>query len=423
MRISSLLRWSENIFKVDMTYISQGGLWTSLRFLTGIAASVATMVAFGNLLPRENYGIYTYLLSLGSSLGFFTLTGIGPAVTRIVAVGQENALRYALRLQLKYNLLAIATIGAAALYYYAKGNALFGISLAILALVIPLEAAYHIYEHILIGRKKFQTLALLTSVSTLGAAIATIVALSLTDNVLTLISVYAVMSLVPSFVIYRWIAKTLPKEKPQENEINELRRSAFHITGAGLIGAIAQYVDKIILFQVAGPASLAVYGFAIAGPERLKGLFKNWVAIILPKLAERSLEEIGAVFYKRVLMSMGIGAAIAFLYILLSPLLFKWLLPKYLDSIYYSQVYALGLIIIPVLIYIGNIFYSQNMLRAIYITSTGNQILRIAILVIFGFLWQTWGLVIGFLVSQILSTIFCIAIWESERARLSKKAS
>lgn len=419
--VYGLLRQSESYFKTDMVYVARGGLWTGLRFLVSLGASIASMVAFGNLLPKEVYGTYSYLLSLASSLAFFTLTGMGPGVIRAVSRGQENLLLHALRLQLRYNLLATATIGIAGLYYQLKGNNLFALSLGIMAITIPIESAYHIYEHVLIGRKRFDSLALLTSLSSVGSALATIIALFLTDNVLILVSVYAVMSLLPSFIIYNVITGNIPKVNEVPEEFTELRRSAFHITGAGVIGTLAQYVDKIVLFQVAGPASLAVYGFAIAGPEKVKGLIKDWVNIALPRLAQRDVGEIRNGFYKRITLTMVIGLAAAIIYILVSPILFKTLLPKYLDSIHYSQVYALGLIFIPALVYIGNIFYSQNMLKAIYITSTFNQVLRIIIVLIFAWQWQTWGIVIGFLVAQFFSMIFSIFIWQKESLRLEKE--
>lgn len=417
---SRLLRHGERFFKLDIVYITKGGFWTALRFIVGIAASVASMMAFGNLLLKENYGIYSYLLSLASSLSFLTLSGMGPGIIRAVAQEKENVLRYAIRLQLRYNLLAVATVGVAAVYYYSKGNGLFAISLGILALVMPLEAAYHTFEHILIGRKRFDTIAILTSLSSIGSTVATVITLFTTDSVLVIISVYAITSIGPTYLSYWLITKDIPKQEPNTLDTEELRRTAFHITGAGIIGTLAQYVDKVVLFHFAGPTSLAIYGFAIAGPERFKGLIKDWINITQPRLAQRNILEIRRAFYKRIVFLTVFGVAISTVYVLLSPLLFKALLPKYLDSIIYSQVYALGLVIIPTLIYMGNIFYSQNMLRAIYITSTFSQVTRIIILVFAGWKWHAWGLVIGFLVSQIISVLFNLIIWEKESRRMEK---
>jgi len=413
-RAAGLLRRSERLFKLDVIYLVKGGLWTSLRFGTSILASFATMIAFGNFLPKETYGIYSYLISLASSVGFLTLSGIGPGIVRAIATGEERVMQYAMRLQLSYNFMAVIAIMIAAFYYGVKGNFIFAVSLAFLALALPLSEAFHAYEHVLIGKKRFDTLAIIASLSTIGSAFATVTTLLITDNVVILISVFSTMSLGPNIIAYYLVKKRLPKGAPAPEAKQELKRTAFHITGAGIIGTVANYLDKIILFQVAGPAPLAVYGFAVAGPERLKGLIKNWMSIILPRLAERDAKEIHAMFYKRLGLSMLMGGALALSYILLSPYLFRWFLPKYLDSILYSQVYALGLIVIPVLVYIGNIFYSQNMLRAIYTSSTGIQILRIVLLLILGWRWQAWGLVAAWLITQVLSVIYCIYIWEKE---------
>ena len=202
-----------------------------------------------------------------------------------------------------------------------------------------------------------------------------------------------------------------------------MRRTAFHITGAGIIGTVASYIDKIILFQVAGPVALAIYGFATAGPERLKSLLKGWISIALPRLTESSIHEIRSVFYKRIGLSVLIGTLLAVIYIIFSPPLFQWFLPKYLDSIFYSQIYALSLVAVPITIYTGSIFASQNMLRAIYAFNIGSQVARIVLFLIFGWLWQTWGLIVASLLSCLVNTIYTIMIWEFEIHRLIKKQS
>jgi O-antigen/teichoic acid export membrane protein len=416
-----LLRKSESIFKLDMIYIAKGGLWTTLSFSTGLIGSLATMVAFGNLLPRETYGIYTYLISLGGSLAFLTLTGTGPAVTRAVARGIESVVPEALRLQLRYNLLAIATVTAAASYYLFKGNVTFSVALFLLAIAYPVAETFHLYANILTGRKRFDLLAKVTTLITLTGALTMVVTLLLTDNVLTIIGVFAFMSLVPKIFVYRWVTRNLKKQEPNPEDLREMRRTAFHITGAGIIGTIASYIDKIILFQIAGPISLAIYGFAIAGPERLKSLVKNWLSIALPRLTESTLREIRRVFYKRVFLSVLIGAVLAGLYVFLAPQLFRWFLPKYSDSVLYSQIYSLVLLVTPPAIYIANIFSAQNMLRAIYAQNLGNHLVRIVLFVMGAWLWQIWGLIAASIISSVINSIYGIILWEIEYRRLMKK--
>ncbi|MBI2086881.1 MAG: oligosaccharide flippase family protein [Candidatus Zambryskibacteria bacterium] len=416
-RLSRLL---ERFFKLDVDYLAQSSLWTTLSFIVGFLSSIITMVAFGNLLPRETFGIYNYLLSLGASLSFLTLTGAGTGVLRAVARGYENVVRLALRLQLKYNSLAIITVLVAAIYYGVRGNMLFAGSLLMLAVAYPVAEAFHIYVQVLTGRKRFDLMAKITSAITLTGALATVVALLITDNILILVAVYASTSLFPKIIAYKVATKNIDKSAPNPEQVAEMRRTSFHMTGAGIIGVIASYIDKIILFQVAGPATLAVYSFAIAGPERLKSLIKNWMSIALPRLAQSSLLQIRQVLYQRIGFSLFIGLVLALLYFFLAPLLFKLFLPRYLDAIIYSQVQALSLIIAPAAIYIGSVFSTQNMLKANYALSIGNHIARIILFVTFGWLWQIWGLVAASIASHIINAVIGLIIWEIEFRRLTK---
>lgn len=417
----SLFKRAETLLKIDVIYLIKGGFWTTLSFGIGTLGSLLTMVAFGNLLPREAYGTYSYLVSLGSSLAFLTLSGAGSAVMRAVARGAENVAPEAVRMQLKFNLLATATISAVGIYYFLKGNHIFGASLIVLAFANPVSEAFNTYKQILIGKKRFDLMTHLSSLSTAFGVAATLVTLFLTDNVLILVIVYALVALLPNFFSYRKSLSLLDTSEPKKEDLYEMRRTSYHITGAGIIGTLALYVDKIALFQVAGPASLAVYSFALAGPDRLKGLVKSWLAIALPRLAETSLSEIRKVFYKRLALIMLAGGILAGLYAIGAPYLFHIFLPKYLDSIQYSRWLVIVMIVSPASVYIGSVFASQNMLRATYVLSLGNHLLRIGLFLFCGWMWQIWGLVIAAIASAIINLIYGIVVWEIETRRLARK--
>ncbi|MBX4199192.1 oligosaccharide flippase family protein [Candidatus Parcubacteria bacterium] len=417
----SLLRRGERIFKLDMTYIVKGSFWTTLAFTIGTVASIATGIAFGNLLPKESYGIYNYLLSLGATLSFLTLSGTSTAVIRAVARGYENVVPAALRLQLKYNLIAMSMVLCGAAYYAYKANMLFAAALAMLAFAYPISQAFHIHYQVLTGRKRFDLLTKISCIVTPISMFSTLAALLLTHNVLILIATFAFVSIVSNIAVYKFVTRDIDKSTPDPEQIKEMRRTSFHLTGAGLIGTAAQYIDKIVLFHVSGAAPLAIYAFALAGPDRLQSLVKNWLSIALPNLAQRTLPEIRQVVYKRIGYSMLIGAALFLAYFIAAPFLFKLLLPRYLDAILYSRVQALSLIIIPASIYMGSVFSQQNMLRATYAQSTGSQVIYILLVLLFGAKWHIWGLIAASLLSTTMNAVYSIIVWEIESRRLIKK--
>lgn len=415
----SVIRNTEDVFKTDMVYLSKSGFWTTLNFSIGLITSVITVIAFGNLLPKETYGVYNYLLSLAGSLGFLTLSGMGTGIIRAVARGKESVYPYAVKLQIKFNILSTISISTLGFYYGIQGNMVFALALLMLSIATPFSSIFHSFESVLIGKKKFNTLAIITCLISPISSLGMVMALFFTDSITIIIFTYSLLSLIPNYLAYRYVLKSLKIDTPNIEDIKELKRTAYHMTSAGIVSTIAQYFDKIILFQVAGPGALAIYGFSIAGPERLKGLIKSWISVALPKFASRTMNDISAVLYRRIFLAIVVGISLSLSYIVFSPLLFKLLLPKYLESLFYSQIYALGLIFIPVTNLIGNMFYGQNMLRAVYINSIGSQILRIVLFAVFGWKWQIWGLIVASIFSYFTSAIYSIIVWKYESARIN----
>ncbi|MEK9209084.1 MAG: oligosaccharide flippase family protein, partial [Patescibacteria group bacterium] len=66
----------------DNVYIAKQGFWASVPYIISTILSAALVVAFANLLPKEIYGTYRYILSIAGLLSFLTLTGMNTAITR-----------------------------------------------------------------------------------------------------------------------------------------------------------------------------------------------------------------------------------------------------------------------------------------------------------------------------------------------------
>src|SRR5436190_679725 len=104
-KVYSLLRKSEAIFKTDMIYLAKGGFWQAFGQASSSIFSLFLILTFANLVPKETYGLYRYILSLAGILGVFTLTGMNRSVTQAVASGYDGALKTAVTYQLKWSLL------------------------------------------------------------------------------------------------------------------------------------------------------------------------------------------------------------------------------------------------------------------------------------------------------------------------------
>ena len=114
----------------------------------------------------------------------------------------------------------------------------------------------------------------------------------------------------------------------------------------GIVGQITNHLDKILIFHFLGAVPLAIYAFAIAPVNQLQAGKKILSKLVLPKLSERSFEELQKSTPRKALLLTVYALVLAGVYVLLAPYFYKFLFPQYLDSVFYSQIYSLTLLAI-----------------------------------------------------------------------------
>ena len=413
-KIKDLLLWSQQYTQVDMLYIAKGGFWSGLSFFINSVLSLVLLVAFANLLPKESYGIYKYVISLANSISFLTLTGMNIAVSQAIARGHEEIFPYAVKTQLKWNVLFLLGASALGTYYLLKGNAVFAFSLFILGAFFPLNTALNTYGIFLHGKREFKKNSLYGMTAGIFYFLMMLGILFLTDNVLALVAVYAAASFLPTLFFYLRTVKTVKSDGSVPKERKEVLRYAKHLSVTNVFSVISQYIDKILVFQFLGPVSLAVYAIASAVPERVSGFIKNISTLILPKISDKDISEIKAVFYKRVIQSVIIGSALSAIYILTAPILFKIFIPQYLDSLFYSQLLSLSFIFLAPANYVGNVFHAKKMIGTIYRSSVAANVLRIALFLTLGIYWGILGMITSTLLMYLAGTFYNLFLWRKE---------
>ena len=406
-----LLRRGTEFLGVDLKYFISGGSWTAYnQFVNGLL-SFLLVIVFANLLPKETYGVYTYLLSLAGFFTVFTLSGMNTAVLQAVASGNEGILKSSVKYQIKWNTIMMAVLFGLSGYYFWNNNYTFAVSLMILGVASPLTNALNTYGALLIGKKNFKLDSLFSSFSTLVYSLGMIIAVLVSKEVWWLILVYSLTTLGTNIFFY---FKTLRIYNLPETESPETIKYGWKLTFIGFMAPIVGQIDKIILGSFWGPAELAVYFLARAIPDRVYLYIKELVSVGLPKLAERKIEDINAVFYKRIFQGLAIGILIAGVYILISPFLFKYLLPKYLESVRYSQLLSLVFIFAAPARYIGSLFTIKKMVRPVVIANLIANVFKIILYVVLGIWGGIIGLIITELIFQATGLIINIVLWKSE---------
>ncbi len=399
--------------KLDVFYIARGGFWITLSYFIGALLSLASSIAFANFLPKEIFGVYKYALTIIGTLTVFSLSGMGPAISRAVARGHEGVLLTAVRRQLKWNLgFVLATLGTA-IYYYLNDNSIIALSLLVLGLTIPAARAFTGYGSFLEGKKNFQMLFVLDFIFSFFSTVSLIAATYLTDNPVILISVYGLTSLISSLVGYTYIIKKYKPTKTTAQEDHTALQFGTHLSFLSALGIIAQQADKILIFRYSGAVELAMYSIAGAIPDRLKSLAKSLSSMAFPKLSQKTKAEINRTLPTRMLQGAALGALLSLGYISVAPYFFKFFLPQYLDSIIYSQLLSLVVIVLIPHFYIGYAIHSQKMIKAAYISGIGTTSIKLGSYLIFGMLWGVQGIVAARISVYFLTFILSIILWYS----------
>lgn len=327
--------------KTDMVYLAKGGFWITTGQIISSFSALLLAIAFANLIPKETYGTYRYVLSIAGILAAFTLTGFGTAITQSVSRGFEKIIKNAFWINLKWNVALVIIAIAMSVYYFANGNIELSVSMIIIAIFAPILSSFNIFSPFLNGKKKFKEVTLYWGATNILSIISIISVLFFTNNVLIIILTYFLSHTIFAGVFYLF---TLSKNKPNEIEDINAINYAKHLSLINILGTVAAHIDKVLVFHYLGTVELAIYLFAIAIPEQLKALLKQMSTLALPKFANREMEDIKSGMGTKMLHFGFSILVVTFVYILIAPYIYEFIFPQYLESIFYSQVFAISLL-------------------------------------------------------------------------------
>jgi len=405
------LRLSEKYTKTDTVYLAKGGFWLTINNVISSIVIFVLAIAFANLLPKEIYGTYKYVISIMGIFSVATLRGFDSIVTQAVAKGVEGVLIPSVKISIHWGILGSLASILTAIYYYINSNPPLFYAFLLVALFIPVFETFNLYNSYLNGKKLFKVSAIIGTVSQVFATIAMAITILLTDNLFLVLFVYF-----SSWTIIRFSALqiVLHKFPPNQNYDPDVIPYGKHTSFVGAVSTAIGSVDSVLLFHYLGPTQLAIYSFALAPIFQLNSTIKQLPILAIPKFAGRPIKNINELLFKRFTWLFMTGLAIAIIYIIFAPYIFKLFFPKYIDAILFSQVFSF---IIPITL-------AQSILGAA-VTSRATMIPKKML-----YLWNTpsalftgsmfllipWFGIIGVLIAKFLSslsiTIVSLIMWK-----------
>ncbi|MEO0119270.1 MAG: oligosaccharide flippase family protein, partial [candidate division WOR-3 bacterium] len=290
-----------------------------------------------------------------------------------------------------------------AIYYFLKGNYTLPIPLLISAIFLPLWQASGIYGNFLNGKKRFDLLVSWGTISQIISVISLIITLFLTKNLFWIIAVYFISG---TFSNYFFYLLTKKKFKPNKEEDPETIPYGKHLSLINIFNQFTTNLDHILVFHYIGATELAIYHFAIVIPEQIRGELKIIPALALPKFSEKSKEELKKNISKKIIKFFFFLLSLSITYILLAPIIYKIFFPRYLQSIFYSQIFALSLLAFPFFSLGITILQSKKLYQQLYLLNIITSIVEVFLLFIFINFYGTIGAISAKIISRVLLAIF-----------------
>ena len=405
----SALRWSEKYTKTYMVYLASGGFLSLVYQVSSLLAALALAIAIGHIVPQAVYGEYKYVLSLIGIISLFSLNGLGSAVMHSTARGFDGALESSFWINIKWSAFVAIAAAILASYYFYAHNAGLAIGILIGGFMSPILASANLYTSFLAGKKDFVrqiSYSILDNVIPIGIFI---VVIFFTANPTLLVATYFVSNVLAALFFYR---RTIALYRPVSSNTDSTMLSyGKHLSLMGVIGGIADNLDQILLFHYVGAAQLAVYNFATAIPDQIKGPLKTINAMIMARFSSGDVREIRASMRNKFLWLFLFTFTATVVYVFLAPLIFRMLFPAYTQAVFYTQLYALWMMsasLDPASVYL----MAKKKVRAQYILNSTLSVFQIISMTIGAILWGIIGVVAARLLSKWVFAIISFILYE-----------
>lgn len=401
-----LLRWGERFTKTDNVYLAKGGFWLTGGQVVTSAASFVLALLFARLIPKEVYGNYKYILSLAGLFATFSLTGLSAAVVQSVARGFRGTFFAVTKILIKWNSLILLTSLSGSIYYLLNDNQTLGYGLLIVAVLFPSIRIFEVYESYLNGSKNFKKSAIYRGIVDIATIVSVAITLFLTDHVIVLLTTNLLTQFLLNALFYKKTYDSIQADQRTNIEPGIIEFGK-HLSFQNVMSNVAAHIDKIIIFHYLGAVEVAIYMFATAIPQQIKGLISNAAILITPKISGRTAREAVSMIRTRFFMSLSILVPIVVTYIIFAPFIFKIFFPAYIEAVPYTQWYSLILLLMGNLS--GLVLITQKASKEQYqltvFGSVSQIILMFALVHNFGISGIIWGILISKSLTAILSYV------------------
>ena len=340
--MQNIMQTIQRYLRTDLYYLISGIFWFGIQQAGSMVGALIVAIAFANLLPKETYATYQYILSIFSLLAVSTITRVDDSLSISVANGFEGNMISIWKEKMKWGLLGSLAGISLAIYWYMHGNTILAALGLLCAIFVPIFEPPTIYNGYLIGKKHFRTMSLLALVNNFIHSLIIVATVLMTKNIVLIMTVYMFANCAVR-TLCLWYVYAL--ERPNTLQDPKTLTYGKKLSLVEIIATVSAQIDNILLFHYMGPVEVAAYAFIRKLPEQIKVIPKYLTTLSTPKF---STKDISDPYVKKettrksiVLFLTLLGAALV--YIIAAPWIFYIFFRPYSEYVRLSQIFALAM--------------------------------------------------------------------------------
>lgn len=404
---------NNKFFNLDLNYLGKNSFYTLFSYSISILVTLVITYLIANYLDEHTTGIYRYVFSWYGIISIFTLGGMASAIT--ISIAKKNdALLQALKYKALFSILGFFVTLILASYYFYKGSFEISYAFFALAISIPFLEISSVFSSYFQGKENFKSMAFFSIIGKVTALLFTTLAIFYFKTPASLIFAgilfVGLAQAIYSFKYYKF-------EKSKENKVidTNLLNKSLHFSAMGILYTLGAQADKIILFTFFGSGALAAYWIATTIPLEIQRFATQISSIYFPKLVQKDSDDKIAhkafkyKFLKIIFIFSFLLLLLSLLYYFLAPFIFQILFPKYLSSMFISQMFFFTIVFTPFL-FIWQYFLAQGYIKINYFFHTIDPILQIILYFIFIYIFGIFGVIYAIFIKNFLMSIIAILI-------------
>lgn len=402
--VNKIITWLGVTFNFDAHYFTKNTFWVLVGQAMASLAAFFTTVVLANYVPKNIVGDYRLIISIYSVLAFFALSGLSSALIRSIVHGQDGALHEALLLKRKYSVVAFFVGVSIALYFWVlRGNVVFGISILVMSLCLPVIESYSIYGAYLQGKHEFKHSSIHSGIIKLVSGLGVIITAYIIPETVYLIATFYIMQAVVVYLQYNFLVKKFPpKNNTQDDGMASYSK---HTTLAGVSYMLLGQADKFIIYHFFGPISLASYWIASTIPQEVGRVVVTVLQVAYPKFVKGDHDTVKHVLSKKLVTLTIALLLVSLLYTVLAYPFFHIFFPQYIDDVSKSIVLMFGFAIIPHM-FVWQYYTAKRNIKVVYASNIGDPILQVILYILLIPFYGVWGLVYAIFAKTAIMNLF-----------------